>query len=900
MIKRKHPTLSGSPRGFSLIEVMLSIVVLATGMLALAALQAKITRNGADAKNRSYAVMAATDVLERSRRDAESDATTYRNLGNLARQNWTSEYNVGTPTTGATFQFRRDVVRFVDETDPGICGAANAPCFRGATPADNYGKTPEFKRITTTVFWTDDTGVERSIALSDVVSSTTRDKSASVLSQPRTGDTGGGPVVLQPIPSDRGVIPIAIGDSRETAATNPKPILDTASDTLGTRFEVLTYAVDGANAEIQRRVENEIISCKCRFGAPPTGTDAVFTTKLRPTFWTGQRYSPPLTVEEAGVTGVPNAWSAPLVVSGGSRVPPQNPLCDDCCRDHHDPAGVDVKFDPRRDQHVHFSRDSFGALREATDGDYVEACRFVRVDGVLRVASDFRMEHMNLLETTDLARNPEPSDAGIDNYQEFVTDFLEARVFPLGGDNVVDAAALEEQNALNLPERVDIETAAAEKRFLHNRSLYLDHLEPDTVTFLRERLGECSSDRLTCLLPFLPFVTVNATEIALYAPDADDLFVASGGGQFGQSVGDPRRGVVRPTANSRAGEQAVAGVLMRRSNTGLTSSPGVDPADAAETLTDAQDFMFAGAADTDGDGIPNTTDPDDDNDGVDDTGDNCPLDSNAGQLNTDRGFTGGDALGDACDDDDDADTVPDARPDNCPVTQNLDQADGDRDGIGDVCDQGQSDTDGDTVVDSLDNCPTIPNTDQTDVLPAPNGNGIGDDCEGNVQFTTTLAAPYALDSGNPPLVGWALSSTGTATNCQEDYSQSRNDTNPNPYGCIVAGSSGTGVYLAVGRYNRQDSVSIDNPCRNGGRADQVVCYNYRVSSVTVGGSANGVVIGFGTPAGKLGEETRVQLPALASGASIQVQLTSDTPATTSATFVSCNGTTPVFSFSDCN
>src|SRR5688500_5061444 len=124
MIKRKHPTRSGSPRGFSLIEVMLSIVVLATGMLALAALQAKITRNGADAKNRSYAVMAATDVLERARRDSEANADTYRLLASTARQNWTAPYNLGTPATGATFQFERTVARFVDETSPAACGGA--------------------------------------------------------------------------------------------------------------------------------------------------------------------------------------------------------------------------------------------------------------------------------------------------------------------------------------------------------------------------------------------------------------------------------------------------------------------------------------------------------------------------------------------------------------------------------------------------------------------------------------------------------------------------------------------------------------------------------------------------------------------------------------------------------
>jgi hypothetical protein len=58
---------------------------------------------------------------------------------------------------------------------------------------------------------------------------------------------------------------------------------------------------------------------------------------------------------------------------------------------------------------------------------------------------------------------------------------------------------------------------------------------------------------------------------------------------------------------------------------------------------------------TDGDGQGDACDADDDNDGVVDASDNCPLVPNANQLNTD-----GDGQGDACDTDDDNDGVPDA------------------------------------------------------------------------------------------------------------------------------------------------------------------------------------------------------------------------------------------------
>ena len=88
--------------------------------------------------------------------------------------------------------------------------------------------------------------------------------------------------------------------------------------------------------------------------------------------------------------------------------------------------------------------------------------------------------------------------------------------------------------------------------------------------------------------------------------------------------------------------------------------------------------------------------------------------------------------------DDDHDGIANGT-DNCPDVTNLDQLDGDGDGIGDACDScdhclacavGPShDEDGDTVMDGCDNCPASANIAQVDT----DGDALGDACDADLQ-----------------------------------------------------------------------------------------------------------------------------------------------------------------------
>jgi len=165
-------------------------------------------------------------------------------------------------------------------------------------------------------------------------------------------------------------------------------------------------------------------------------------------------------------------------------------------------------------------------------------------------------------------------------------------------------------------------------------------------------------------------------------------------------------------------------------------------------------------ADSDGDGQGDPCDDDDDNDTVPDASDNCPLVVNPDQTNTD-----GDSQGDACDPDDDNDTVPDAS-DNCPLVINPSQTNTDGDSQGDACDP---DDDNDTVPDASDNCPLVVNPGQADS----DGDGIGDACDDTDGDGVMDAADNCPLIANPTQLNTDGDSLGDACDDDDD-----NDTVP--------------------------------------------------------------------------------------------------------------------------
>ena len=114
-----------------------------------------------------------------------------------------------------------------------------------------------------------------------------------------------------------------------------------------------------------------------------------------------------------------------------------------------------------------------------------------------------------------------------------------------------------------------------------------------------------------------------------------------------------------------------------------------------------------------------------DDDGVEDSYDNCPRKPNRDQFDGD-----GDGVGDLCD--------------NCRDTHNLNQWDLEGDGLGDLCDD---DMDGDTVLNHVDNCLRTYNADQADI----DEDGEGNACDRDIDNDglDNLVDPCPMHVGDP-------------------------------------------------------------------------------------------------------------------------------------------------------
>ena len=609
---RNFPSTDARSRGFTLLEVLIAVVVMAIGLLALAALQGSLTRSSAEAKVRARVAAMLTTRMDDLRSGGYGNLP--RRRDHIHQHDRRLRSCTRIPPTGWTARASR--------RDWAACRprrrSPHGPVQRRSQRALPAPTCPSSSVWTLVASWSDATGGNHQLSFASDVSSLALTNNV-ILPPDDLTVGGGGPIVRTINPATAGVIPIALSTTSVSASSNPTPELmgqHNNQQIVGTKYTVLNYTPPvGSAVVIQKRFENEVIKCSCKYGAGGTNLPVIYRTAQWPAIWTGERYD---VFEPSAAADAPGQTFS----SGPKPGVEESPLCQECCRDHHDNNMTGVaKFDPERSDGSTSKYDLNGSgnlvvANNTNNGTYVDACRVIRVDGFWRTAADMYARQLGLLETETVsgaaAKTGVPTSSATAGYTGFVKTYLsqyDGVTTPTNAQSMFDGTS-----GMNVPALVDIAAVSnTDFRYLHARALYVDYLEEKARTRLSDVLadtgpqGQCPTGTNVedCVLPHMPFTSANLTEIAKWVASNTSVLTVNSGNLL-PNPSDPSQAPdpTKPSGSRTIGKAVGTSdntATIRKSNSGvavngvLTGLNGVDPTDESAVASDAQPFRVNGS-----------------------------------------------------------------------------------------------------------------------------------------------------------------------------------------------------------------------------------------------------------------------------------------------------------------
>lgn len=531
-------------KGFTLIEVLIALVVAVVGILAMIQLSGAFLQSVSDSDRRTVAYALAERTLE--------DLRAFDTLtGSAAGETFFKDIETGstadvTVSSGqSTYLF--DIVWTVSDS---IVSGGVVSATSGIANLDK-----RLKNVEVVVSWiSPEAG---SVSLSSLIAGV--DPNAAALTSDDLTNAGGdSPNVAHTPGVAPEVIPINVGDGRLKETTKPVPEVDSKNYSTEVKFETITYDPTDSNFQ---EIQEDFITVNCICNLSTSGT-TVSPAYLKYDSGSG-------TLIDVLGSSVSSATGTEGTLGGGNS---QSDYCERCCANHHDGALSAIKYsidagnaaDGHDHRHYKVSDDTTDPLTLVEAGpteDYLEACRFKRINGIYRLVPDWTLLEVNVFPATYLAA----STSELTAYQAYIQDYVVSAAYSqLGASSLAAAAGL---SASMAQPSLSMDTTSNNSNQALSRSLYLEN--PSTVEGLSAYLqglaaASIAADATNLIMGVLPFYEINTSELSMWSTASSGIATVSntslGAGAFSRGlIGAVTAGSTEITASMAQGNTGILG-----------------------------------------------------------------------------------------------------------------------------------------------------------------------------------------------------------------------------------------------------------------------------------------------------------------------------------------------------
>ena len=493
-------------KGFTLIEVLVSSLIIVVGVTGFVALQSEYFASDSKINLRAIAMQLGQQKIE-DLRDFEVLTTevgkfAYNDIiddagGTLASGNVVVPLsNDGARTQTFTRSWQVTERYFIDtdaDATPDTWVDEGNAALPNPAPTVSSQKLVEI-----TIAWTDLDGNAQSLNVEGNIapipfsrSFQATNESDNAKTQPRVDYVAG---------SAPDVVAYDLGNGEKIETSKPIPDIDNQGQNNIVQFQTIRYIDLPDQTDKLEQEDFLTVNCECALAGSGNGE------------------TPHMTIYD-GSELVVSAGETVTKTIGEAANNQQPAICDTCCRDHHDTSTMVANEQYYRLEngapHRHYKRQSDGSFDEAINSgdEYDEVCRFRRVDGYFEIYPDWQ-----IVDITDFDSDYLLDSGNLSSYTSYTESVLEAII-----------------SGTTLPSKLsnrDLSISPGAHQLIA-RGLYLDRMTASHISALQSKINNGDADWKA----YVPFYDINLTLLSQWS--SDDPAIATVSNEDIETIVDP-------------------------------------------------------------------------------------------------------------------------------------------------------------------------------------------------------------------------------------------------------------------------------------------------------------------------------------------------------------------------